>query len=116
MNKYHYPSIYSDHNQDILIVSELPENQGASVTNRAEWLHRQLCRNYDLDPEETIFIEHYGPGSLQDENTYDQVFFTISPTGDFSRLEWTPLDPGEVRQLIDAEPPQLEARDWTNEI
>ncbi len=120
MNKYHYPSTYSKKNdavcgvtvyhykdKNILIVSELLENQGTSVTNRADWLHRQLCQNYDLDPKETIFIEHYGPRILEKMNTYDQIIFSISPTGDFSQPGWTRLEPSEVAALIGDEPPSL---------
>lgn len=119
MERYVYPSfgctdpdavcgvsIYEHNGQTICIVSELPENHGTSITNRAEYVYRQVAQDYKLDPHATIFIEHYYPNFFdEDEDSYDRVFFTITPAGEFKHPEWSRLGPEAVRELIGAEPP-----------
>jgi hypothetical protein len=102
-------SIYHHNGQNVVIASELPENSGTSITNRAEYVHRQICFNHELDPHATIFIEHYPPASWRkgDEDSYSRVSFTISPSGEFSNPEWSHLDSDQVRELIGTEPPRL---------
>lgn len=43
----------------IVIATELAENPGTSVTNRAERLANQVCREMEVAPERLIWIEHY---------------------------------------------------------
>jgi len=43
----------------VVIFTELPDNPGMSVTNAAEWIATMLLHRYDLDLENTIWIEHY---------------------------------------------------------
>jgi hypothetical protein len=49
----------------VVVASELAENPGTSVTNRAEVVASQACRDFQLDPESTLFLEHYGPFSYR---------------------------------------------------
>ena len=55
-----------------VVMTELDDNPGTSVTNGAELLASQICDAYGLDPNYTIFIEHY---VHVDDETYDLVMF-----------------------------------------
>lgn len=123
MDRYVYPSfgrtdldavcgvsIYEHNGQTVCIVSELPDNHGTSITNRAEYVYRQVAADYKLDPHATIFIEHYYPIFGEDEDSFDRVFFTITPAGEFRHPEWARLGTEVVRELIGEEPPVTEVR------
>lgn len=98
-------SIYNHNGQTVCIVSELPENHGTSITNRAEYVYRQIARDYRLDPHATIFIEHYYPMFDEEEDSYDRVLFTITPAGEFEQPRWARLGTEAVRELIGECPP-----------
>lgn len=123
MERYFYPSahqkkrdavcgvsIYHHQDQTVCIVLELPENHGTSITNRAEYVYRQIALDYQLDPLATIFIEHYHPLFGEDEDSYDRVFFSITPAGEFKYPEWSHLKPEAVKVLIGTEPPVIGVR------
>jgi hypothetical protein len=43
----------------IVIASEMDDNPGMSVTNRAERLANHVCRELEIAPERLIWLEHY---------------------------------------------------------
>jgi hypothetical protein len=43
----------------VLIVSELDDNPGTSITNAVEILFPQICEKLNLDPEKLVWVEHY---------------------------------------------------------
>jgi hypothetical protein len=57
-----------------VIVTELPENSGTSVTNAAETIATLVVRQYGLDPAHTVWVEHYPdrhPLQARCEQVYD---------------------------------------------
>lgn len=42
-----------------VIVTELEENPGTSITNASESLAKQICNEFSIDPNKLILIEHY---------------------------------------------------------
>lgn len=43
----------------LVILTELPDNHGTSVTNRSDLLATEIAREYELPPEGTVFLERY---------------------------------------------------------
>ena len=80
----------------VVIVSELAQNQGLSVTNAAEQIWRAVAQR--LDTARFTLIEHYGPdasaGAMRHHETFDVV--TVDPAGHPS---WRSISRREVRAL-----------------
>lgn len=56
-------TIYRDLNNNdatLVIFTELASNRGKSITNSSEALATLIVRDYELDPNKTTFVEHYG--------------------------------------------------------
>ena len=51
--------IYQTASGIVVVVSEREDNEGMSVTNAVERLYRQVCRDFQIDPAQTTWIEHY---------------------------------------------------------
>lgn len=45
--------------KNLVIATEMPENEGTSVTNMAEYLATQVCQEFGINPKHLIWIEHY---------------------------------------------------------
>ncbi len=79
----------------------MEENQGTSITNRAEIAYSGLCKKYGLNPAKVIFIEHYYPtDGFIDEDTYSQVSFSIAADGTFSKPNWRHLEKEAIEEWI----------------
>lgn len=83
----------------VAMMTELPENPGTSVTNQAEVLATQVCREFELWPSLTRWIEHYPPGDSFGES-FDEVTFTLDPHAGLTRPRWRRLTRAEVARLI----------------
>ena len=66
--------------QLVVVLTELPDNPGMSVTNAAEEIASQVRREFGLDPDQTRWIEHYPERyyhvhgrTLRDPATYDEI-------------------------------------------
>ncbi len=62
----------------LVICTEVPDNPGTSVTNCADYLATQVCREYEIPPDRLIWIEHYGrrePSPLPE--SWSEVTFTF---------------------------------------
>ncbi|MEM8720143.1 MAG: hypothetical protein AAGE84_12630 [Cyanobacteria bacterium P01_G01_bin.39] len=64
-------------NQAIIIVSELPDNPGRSITDEASTLINLVCYKFGFAPYKVMWIEHYPPGYLKDVETYDEVILGV---------------------------------------
>ena len=77
--------------QAVVIVSELPDNPGRSITDEASTLIHLVCDDLELNPAKTMWLEHYPAGYLKDEETYDEVMlvqgYTYSTRIDKQKLE-----------------------------
>jgi hypothetical protein len=63
--------IVSDGAQRIVVLTELADNVGMSVTNAAAEIAAQVRSEFSLDPDLTRWIEHY-----PQYPTYDEITFT----------------------------------------
>ncbi len=59
--------------QAVVIVSELDDNPGRSITDEALTLIHFVCNEFGLSPTKTMWLEHYPAGYLKEEETYDEV-------------------------------------------
>ena len=85
-----------------VICSEIPDNPGRSVTNMAEAIATAVCKEYDLNPNRMVWIEHYPPSHGRTKDSYDLVTFKQKPSPGFRDLgtagvefcypDWKPLD------------------------
>ena len=57
----------------VVIVSQLLNNTGRSITDEALTLIRLVCHEFALSPGKTMWFEHYPAGYLKDDETYEQV-------------------------------------------
>jgi len=65
-------------NGNIVMVTEIEDNEGTSITNMAERLATQIIREFNIRPEKLIWIEHYPErGSKYDPflESFDLVSF-----------------------------------------
>lgn len=67
--------------RSVVIVTELANNPGQSVTNAIEWIAGEVLYSNRLDPAETVVIEHYeaspgARGTPEDSATFDLVTFS----------------------------------------
>jgi hypothetical protein len=96
--------IYDHDGRTVIMVTEQPNNQGMSVTNYAGELATMLVTQYQLDPAQTIFIEHYPPAAFRHGATaqeqFDLVMFTWQSIETvFNRLPWTQIAGAQVRHV-----------------
>lgn len=61
----------------VIIVSELHNNYGRSITDEALTLINLVCYKFGLSPAKTMWVEHYPAGYLKDEDTYDEVMLAL---------------------------------------
>ena len=54
------------------IVTELPENQGLSVTNGAERIATLVCKKHGIHPDRYVQIEHYLTGRCWDPDAWQR--------------------------------------------
>ena len=92
------PSIMST----LVVVTELDDNPGMSVTNAAEHLASQFCARKGISPNRLLWIEHYpakGEGRRTIRESWDFVSFGWDwSRGVFGEPEWRPTD----RRRVDA--------------
>ena len=100
--------IYDTKAGAVVVLSELADNPGISVTNTAEELATGIAQRYALDPQTTTWIEHYGPfsyhakdgdGGDPDYETFDKITFTWR--GNLaSGPQWKRLSPEQIKALL----------------
>ncbi|MEM8676767.1 MAG: hypothetical protein AAGF83_23385 [Cyanobacteria bacterium P01_G01_bin.67] len=57
----------------VIIVSELPDNPGCSITDDASKLINLVCYQFGFTSYKVMWIEHYPLGYLNDDETYYEV-------------------------------------------
>jgi hypothetical protein len=83
---------------NVAICTELPHNNGTSVTNYAEHLANMVCRDFGIDPAKLVWIERYPQSSVHPE-TFDKVTFDLN-NGVFSKPSWRRLGQEELNTLV----------------
>jgi hypothetical protein len=83
----------------VALVTELRDNPGTSVTNRAEVLAGLVTREYSIDPDVMCWIEHYPTGHFPE--TFKRVEFQSgSRPGELERPAWSLMTRAAVERLI----------------
>lgn len=103
----------ADGDAPVVLLTELSDNPGQSVTNAAETIARQVITTHCFDEPEPVFIEHYedgGRGSSTDSHTFDLVRFKTytliessgnhAPAWSIGTPTWKPLDRATVETLV----------------
>lgn len=69
--------LYHTDLHDFVVVTELDDNPGMSITNAAEFYCPQIAKRLNLDWKRCIFIESYPPRKLVNiqDSTYDLINF-----------------------------------------
>ena len=57
----------------VVIVSELSDNLGRSITEEALTLIHLICHKFALKPTKTMWLEHYPKGYLGNEEVYEHL-------------------------------------------
>lgn len=73
---------------NIVIATELEDNKGTSITNIAEGLATQVCKEFNIDPEKLIWVEHYFSSVALKQETFDIVEFTFLENGECVKPKW----------------------------
>ena len=95
-------TLWQSDTETLVMVTELAANEGMSVTNAAGWLATKVIQDYQLSPERTRFVEHYGKMSYANSDivdTYDLVTFSWNEEGEACNPKWRRLTKEEVTAL-----------------
>ena len=92
-----------------VILTELPDNHGQSVTNASEVIAAAAADRFGLDPSNTVFIEHYQVVQGDPEHdTFDFIEYRGRPgdtwvggrrIGFLGEPRWSPAGRPAVEQL-----------------
>jgi DNA-directed RNA polymerase subunit H (RpoH/RPB5) len=86
---------------DLVIATELKDNNGTSITNCAEKIAKEICEKYNIKMKDLVWIEHYDNSTFsQMREYYDRVFFQIEKN-EFRSPKWIRLTDEEVNELIE---------------
>lgn len=87
----------------LVILSEIPQNMGTSVTNICEQLAGRVVRCYNLQPVRCMWVEHY---EREDVCHDDFCRITFAPGEGrelFASPAWSPLSRAAVEDAIGGE-------------
>ena len=81
------------------------------MTNVAESLATQVCRQYGISPQGLVWIEHYPESSLASGESWSRVTFDFNwSRAEFVRPEWRYITRKDVEALrADTIPMRLES-------
>lgn len=93
----------------LVVLTELPDNHGPSITNNVELVARRVAGLLRLDPQHTIVMEHYPAGCYGGgrEETFDLVqldgggeaFLGHGGAANADSPEWTAMRPEKWAEL-----------------
>ena len=113
-----YVEIHKNENFTVVVATEPDydeEGAGTSITNRAEFIATEVCKQYEIPQEKLVWIEHYEHKSFHSrdrEETWDLVAFNSKttpvtgyweyPRGEtvFTSPKWQALTPERKDRLI----------------
>jgi len=96
--------------QALVIFTEMPSNPGMPITKAIEMIASQAVQKYDLDPDGTLWVEHY-PGSLRSRKSKeyppsDYVYVNFSSYYfdqegfHYKRPNWQPTSLEELENIV----------------
>ena len=95
--------------KDVIVLTEVPENHGTSVTNFVECLATMIVAELGLDPVNTIIIEHY-PERGDEWHSFPETWDLVLPDWvkgiakvPRTRHMWKSLTRAQAYQLIGCE-------------
>ncbi len=97
--------IYPAQRRTVVVISELADDSGVSITPTIEELAIQICEAFQLDPEQVRWVEHHPAGVIDPQgrvfssDIYDLVRLTWTGRR-LSNPEWSPSSREEIEQLI----------------
>jgi hypothetical protein len=92
--------------QRVIILTELPDNTGMSVTNACEYIATELVRQHRLTPGHTVWIEHYPdrhPPGMRNDRMFDESFALVTfewKDGIARSPDWRHISREWVEQLV----------------
>ena len=121
--------------KNLVIATEIPQNEGTSITNMADQLASLICEGFKIEPSELIWIEHYPDRELNERTgeyeipedfslvTFKQEEKTsyltvgVATVSIFSSPVWHHIEKADVQGLIDAHTTKLETlKHWTDKV
>lgn len=94
----------NDNGHHIIVVTEMPDNKGTSVTNAIETLAQNITSEYDIN--DFTWIEHYTSHSFnREEDTFDEATFEGE---NYTRPKWERTSLEKVKELIHADEEQID--------
>lgn len=99
---------------NLIIATELATNEGASVTNSAEYIATQYAGRHNIPLDKIIFVERYDSRSYENGRkplkgefpTHDLVTFSIGERNGRTHLtttQWKRITEEELNALIERE-------------
>ncbi len=81
----------------VIACIQVAGNPGISITNNAEYIYDQVCRQFSIPPEKLVWLEHY---DIYEGDEWNLVTFETSPSADeFADPKWTSMTPALWRSL-----------------
>lgn len=96
--------IYGKNKLALVVMTELKNNPGTSVTNRSEAIASMVVTRYGLAPSRTLFIEHYDHNSYHggnDKPTYSMVTYLWEGRR-AQAPEWTYIKGEQFQTLLES--------------
>jgi hypothetical protein len=94
---------FSFNGKDCILVSELyKDNPGTSITQVSASLAMQICKEFNINPENLIYIEHC-PEMNSKLSFYDEEFYKVSfelIDGEFINPSWQILTMEEKKMYL----------------
>ena len=85
----------------LLVLTEIEDNPGTSVTNMAEHLATDICRKENISPQGLVVVEHYPARGTWVAETFDLVTFDFDwRQGRFTNPRWQRLDRDRYTALV----------------
>ena len=81
---------------NLVIATEIDSNEGTSITNMAAHLATQVCKDFGIQPDTLIWIEHYPAqdiGARTIPSVYAIVQFNVDRHGVFRSPRWAYITP-----------------------
>jgi hypothetical protein len=95
--------VVKNENRQVVIFTEIyNENPGSSITDVCGKLCNQICSEFDLNPQKTVFIQHIPDiGSKYEflKEEFDKVTFKYE-NNELSDPDWNNISKEEVENLI----------------
>jgi hypothetical protein len=104
ITRCHLQVYYQNGEPLVAIVTELPHNDGTSVTNAIEAIAMLIRQQFSVAHEDLMVFEHslecgYVRGLAKEMDLFSRVRFDIR-SGQFRRPQWTHMPKSELEQLI----------------